>query len=109
MPTSAQDPRYRRDLAQWRTRRLSWLVAGGAATASVALGVAFSQLLPGHSAAATAPSGGQGQAGQGGGQGSGSAGGGSQPAQSQPGQSQPTSAPPPAPAPAPAQAVSGGS
>lgn len=109
MPTSAQDPRYRRDMAQWRTRRLSWLVAGGAATASVALGVALSQLLPGHSAAAVAPSGGHGQPGQAGGQGSGNAGGGGQPARSRPAQTQPTSAPPPAPAPAPAQAVSGGS
>jgi len=113
MPRPVQDALYRRDEARWRTRRLSWLIAGGAMTASVALGVAFSQLLPGHSAAASTAGGSQPGAGapvpaSGSGQPTGGQARPShRPARSQPAPSQPTQAP--APAPAPPQVVSGGS
>lgn len=53
MPTPVQAAQYRRDEARGRTRRLSWLIGGGATAASLALGAVFAQLLPGHSAAAT--------------------------------------------------------
>jgi hypothetical protein len=120
MPTPVQDALYRRDEARWRTRRLSWLAAGGAATASVALGVVFSQLLPGHSAAAgTTGSGSAQQPGSSGGPAGGSARGSGAPSSKPPGtpatgsqqpaRSQPAQAPPPAPGPAPPQVVSGGS
>ncbi|MGE5135930.1 MAG: hypothetical protein ACM32E_23850 [Gemmatimonadota bacterium] len=113
MPRPVQDPVGRRDEARWRTRRLSWLAAGGAATASVALGVSFAQLLPGHSAAAS-PAGGS-QPGAGApapASGSGQPAGGQarpsrRPAQHQPAPAQPSQAP--APAPTPPQVVSGGS
>ncbi len=105
MPRPVPDALARRDEARWRTRRLSWLIAAGAAAATAALGTAFSQLLPGHSAAAaggsrppasTAPATAASGAQPGGGQGS-------QPAQSQP------AAPAPAPTQAAPQVVSGGS
>lgn len=104
----------RRDEALWRTRRLSWLVAGGAVTGSVVLGVFFAQALPGHAAPGAGRSAGGGSragsgstlsgAGSATGQGAGSQGNsGGQGT----GQAQPT--PPPAPAPAPPQVVTGGS
>jgi hypothetical protein len=47
----------RRDDQLARTRRLSVWIAGGAATASLALATAFGYALPGHAAASKAPAG----------------------------------------------------
>jgi hypothetical protein len=116
MPLPADLAARRRDDRLARARRLTLWVAGGAAAASLGLGTAFAQALPGHRAAAagaqpggtrpaaTQPPRTQPTTGQ--------------PATSQPATSQPTSAPasplqqpaqPPATTPAPPQTTSGGS
>jgi len=113
MPTPVQEAQYRRDWARWRTRRLSWLIGGGAATGSVVLGALFSQLLPGHSAAAVtrsgAPAGGGSPAGR---PTSAPASASATPTHHHRRQHRAAASQAPAPAPAPAQApqvVSGGS
>ena len=53
MPLSAGHAVRRRDERLSRTRRMSLWVAGGAAAASLGLGTAFAQALPGHRAAAS--------------------------------------------------------
>jgi hypothetical protein len=91
MPQSAGHAVRRRDERLSRTRRVSLWVAGGAAAASLGLGTAFAQALPGHRAAASGAqpaSSGQGQGGT-------SQGGTSQ---GQGGSGQPTASPSAAPA-----------
>ncbi len=107
-----RDARYRRDAAMGRTRRLSWMIAGGAAAAMAALAGVFAQLLPGHSAAASTGAGAPAPAAHP--ATSSQAGAAPQPAQSSPaGQSsQPVQSSQPAPPPVPSSApvvVSGGS
>jgi hypothetical protein len=121
MPQPADHAARRRDDRLARARRLTLWVAGGAAAASLGLGTAFAQALPGHraAAAATQPGGTRpttthpprtqpitSQPTT------------SQPTTSQPTTGQPTSAPasplqqpaqPPATTPAPPQTTSGGS
>jgi hypothetical protein len=107
VPRTVQDALQRRDEARWRTRRLSWLIGGGAAAASMVLGVLFSQLLPGRSAAASTAGAAQPGAAAPAGNGQATAGRPRRHAQSQAGPAQPAQAP--APPPAPPQVVSGGS
>ena len=111
MPVPADHAARRRDDRLARARRLTLWVAGGAAAASLGLGTAFAQALPGHRAAAA-----------------GAQPGGTRPATTQPPRTQPTTSPPatsqptsapasplqqpaqpPATTPAPPQTTSGGS
>lgn len=47
-PDSAGYAARRRDFMLAQTRKLSWCIAAGAATASIVLGAAFARELPGH-------------------------------------------------------------
>jgi hypothetical protein len=81
MPVPADHAARRRDDRLARARRLTLWVAGGAAAASLGLGTAFAQALPGHRAAAAAT------------QPGGTRPATTQPPRTQPTTSQPTSAP----------------
>jgi hypothetical protein len=77
MPVPADHAARRRDDRLARARRLTLWVAGGAAAASLGLGTAFAQALPGHRAAAA-----------------GAQPGGTRPATTQPPRTQPTTSQP---------------